>query len=332
MRSKQEDLILSVWHKCHGSPKLVSQATGISERRVYRVREILAKKYNIILKTSPYFGVEGSWMHAHAYNPRVNKTIKGGALAVFNDAHYWPGRISLAHTALLIVLRMVKPLGVCANGDIFDGATISRHEPMGWQKLPTVIEELDTCKMRLGEIEQASPDSWKSFTIGNHDSRFDRRLATEISEFEDVPGMSLEHHIGERWPMSYSLMVNEDIDPVFVLHNIKGGMHAPFNNVKAAGCTVVTGHLHSQKTMPFTNLFRTFEGIDSGCLADVDDPAFAYGMDRPADHRSGFVIIEFDENGFALPADLCRIQYLKHVHRAIFRGKIICERDPKTPR
>ena len=67
---------------------------------------------------------------------------------------------------------------------------------MGWQKLPTVIEELDCVKQRLDEIKRASGPRCKTLmTVGNHDSRFDRRLATEVAQFEDVPGMRLSDHL-----------------------------------------------------------------------------------------------------------------------------------------
>ena len=324
------EAFIAAWNRCGGSPVAVSKLLGLTERSVHRRRAAIMDQYGIKLNTRVCTNSGGSeWKgEGYAYKPRTTITIRDGFVGAFSDCHYWPGHISLAHEALIKLEKILKPKALCANGDIFDGARISRHDPMGWQKLPTVIEELDTCKIRLSEIKRANPrkDCFYGFNMGNHDTRFDRRLATEVSEFEDVPGMSIGHHLGKEWEMSYSLLVNEETDPIFILHNIKGGMHAPFNNIKAAGCHVITGHLHSQKVMPFTNLFKTWEGIDAGCLACVNSPAFSYGMDRPADHRSGFVMVWIDENGFAYPADLCRVQYLKDKQRAIFRGEVVCER------
>jgi hypothetical protein len=262
---------------------------------------------------------------ARPYKARQAATIKDGTMIVFGDAHYWPGEPSLAHLALCLIAKRLQPRIIIANGDVFDGASISRHDPLGWQKLPRVIEELDTAKNRLEEIVRSAPKAQRFFTVGNHDSRFDRRLATEIAEFEDVPGMKLEDHL-KGWPMSYSVLINEDIDPVFVLHNIRGGLHAPRNNALAAGCTVINGHLHSQKAQPVRTLLNDWEGIDHGCLADVDHAAFSYRMDRPADWRSGFVVMTFDKEGRHLPAEFLRIQYLRDRSRAVFRGEIVLER------
>jgi hypothetical protein len=309
-------------------------ATGMSMQSVFRRRRMLERHTGVALKTVPRPGGHSSangygttnWqVEARPYKARQTATIKDGMLVVFGDAHYWPGEPSLAHQALCLLAKRLSPKIIIANGDIFDGATISRHDVLGWQKLPKVIEELDTAKHRLGEIARAAPKAQRFFTVGNHDSRFDRRLGTEIAEFEDVPGMKLEDHLKD-WPMSYSVLINEDIDPVFVVHNIRGGIHAPRNNVLAAGCTVITGHLHSQKAQPVSTLLSDWEGIDHGCLADRDHPAFSYRMDRPADWRSGFVIMTFDRAGRHLPAEFCRVQSLKGHARAIFRGEIVLER------
>lgn len=332
MPSYDRDEFIAAWKRFGGNARLISEALGIAQRNVLQRRANLANQGIVLhtIKGSPNRGNNGygrqDWgAESRPYRARQTATIKNGVMVVFSDAHYWPGEPSIAHQALIILLRKLNPRLLIANGDVFDGASISRHDVLGWQKLPTVIEELDAAKTRLAELERAAPKAQRFMTVGNHDSRFDRRLATEISEFEGVPGMRLEDHL-QGWPMSYSVLINEGIDPVFVVHNIRGGMHAPFNNAKATGCTVITGHLHSQKAQPVTTLLHDWEGIDAGCLADRDHAAFSYRMDRPADWRSGFVVMTFDEEGRHLPSEFCRIQWLKDRARAIFRGEIVLER------
>ena len=307
----------------------------MSVSSILRRRRQMERVSGISLRTVPRegsynagrngYGDHGWEVRARPYKARATATIKDGMLVVLGDCHYWPGEPSLAHQALVLIVKRLNPKIVIANGDVFDGATISRHDVLGWQKLPTVIQELDTAKNRLHEIERACPKAQRFFTVGNHDSRFDRRLGTEIAEFADVPGMKLEDHL-KGWPMSYSVLINEEIDPVFVVHNIRGGMYAPRNNALAAGCTVITGHLHSQKALPVTTLLNDWEGIDHGCLADRDHAAFSYRMDRPADWRSGFVVMTFDTQGRHLPAEFCRVQYLRDRSRAVFRGQVVIER------
>lgn len=271
----------------------------------------------------------------HAYAPLIHETIRDGYLCVFGDAHFWPGERSLAHEALCLVIKKIlgsKLKLLIANGDIADCATASRHEPLGWQKLPSIAEELDAVRLRLGQISASCRDgTTKRATVGNHDSRMDRYLATNAEQFQDVAGFSLQDHIRD-WPLSYAVLVNQDgPDPVFVVHSIRGGKYAPANNILVAGCTVVTGHLHSQKSMPLTQLLgRTIEGIDHGCLAELDGPHASYLMARPPDWRSGFVTIYFDADGRMFPSEFCRVQYFKGYSRAIFRNEVVCERKTEN--
>ena len=51
---------------------------------------------------------------------------------------------------------MLKPKVVIANGDIFDGAQISRHPRIGWDNKPTVLEELEACTSAMSEIEKTA--------------------------------------------------------------------------------------------------------------------------------------------------------------------------------
>lgn len=322
MKRISDQAFIAAWNRS-GSPSGTARILDLSLRCVYTRRAQLVSK-GIPLYTDTPKRTEYS-TGASAYKPRQLDTIKDGYLIVFSDAHYWPNKTSIAHEALVILTKQLKPQVLIANGDVFDGYNISRHEPMGWVKGPKVIEELDEVKKRLGELERASPKSRRYLTAGNHDTRFDRRLATEISQFEDVPGMKLQDHL-QNWPMSYTVLLNQDIDPVFVLHNIRGGWSAPRNNAVASGCTVITGHLHAQKAIPVTTLLKDWEGIDAGMLAETDGDQFSYTMDRPTDWRSGFAVMRFDKNGYRFPVEFARTQYFKNTKRVVFRGEVIIER------
>jgi hypothetical protein len=259
----------------------------------------------------------------------MNLDVLDGYAVFFGDAHYWPGEPSLAHQALVTLTKKLQPKLICANGDLFDGAGISRHEPLGFVKLPTVIQELDTVKTRLAEIERAAPKARRYFSPGNHDTRFDRKLATEVGEFAGVPGMRLEDHI-RGWEIAYVGVINEDSGyPVLVMHNYQGGIHAPYNNAVKSGSTIVTGHLHSQQRTAITNFFKTCYGVDHGVLADPDHESFSYTMGRPKNWRSGFAVIKFDKLGRHYPPELCEVQVYKNYKRAVFRGEVILEQKIK---
>jgi hypothetical protein len=328
MQKLSDAEFISAWRQCNGSPRAVMKLTGMKQRSVFDRRAALNRK-GIKLMTDPAPGKQGApygWqVPDRPFSDRIDFTVLDGYAFFFGDAHYWPGEPSLAHQALLILLKRLKPKLVCANGDLFDGAGISRHDPLGWHKTPSVIDELNIVKQRMGEIERAAPAAERYFSPGNHDTRFDRRLATEISEFAGVPGMRLEDHLKE-WKWAYVGVINEHTAvPVLVMHNFRGGVHAPWNNVLHAGTTIVTGHLHSQDRKGHTTYFKTAYGLDHGMLADPDHAAFSYTMGRPKNWRSGFAVIGFDSQGRHLPPEFLEVQFYKGLKRAVFRGEVIVE-------
>jgi hypothetical protein len=249
---------------------------------------------------------------------RRHVTLVDACVIVFSDAHYWPGKPSTAHRALIKFCKKLKPSLVIANGDVLDAASISRHPPIGWNKLPSVKEELDVCKERLGEIVKAAPKASRFWPLGNHDGRWECKLAQVAPEFKDVHGVSLADHFPD-WNPCWSLHINND---VIVKHRYKGGVHAPFNNSVAASVSMVTGHLHSQKVIPYSNdRLGTVYGVDTGCLADTHHDCFQdYLEDSPARNwRSGFCVLTF-RNGCLLYPELVTVWDETHVQ---FRGELI---------
>ncbi len=332
MLKVRDEEFIKVWQSV-GSPTAVAKHFGMALQSVLARRKRLQRLKGVTLATVAAPGYQArqsphGWDRpmAHAVPPRAEETVANGTVLVFSDAHYWPGIVTLAHEALCKLARALAPKLIIGNGDLFDGANISRHDPLGWQKLPTVIEELDAVKTRLAEIRRSAPRAKTRMTAGNHDTRFDRRLATDVGQFEDVPGMRLSDHLTD-WPMSYSVMLNDALgEPVMVRHAMRGGIHAVYNNTLHAGVSIVTGHLHAQLCRPFTDYRGTRYGVDCGTLADTNGPQFSYTMDGPVNWRSGFAVLTFDGEGRLLPPELCEVQRIGKAQRAIFRGEIVCER------
>lgn len=288
---------------------------GISARNVHSRRRNLEKKHQ--RKISPPLSHQHKNVPVYIEHPqRVKIPVTDGVVIVASDCHYWPNRISTAHRALVHFCAELKPNVVVMNGDVLDGATISRHPPIGWEGRPTLIDEIETCKTRLDEIERVTRGADHIWTLGNHDARFETRLATVAPEYARVHGVHLKDHF-PIWKPAWSCWINDDL---VIKHRWKGGMHATRNNALNAGKSMVTGHLHSQKVAPLTDYNGTRWGVDTGCIVDPYGPeSVHYTEDSPVDWRSGFAVFTFYKGRLLMP-ELVTVFDKSAVE---FRGKVI---------
>ena len=319
----RRERFIRAWHESGGSPLQTSKILGVGVRNVFKMREALADA-GVVLETVG--GTNPSaWRAAGPKWPKRREiTIKDRCILVGSDAHFWPGIITTAWRAFCKLGKSLDTEYVVLNGDTLDGATISRYDPIAWEQRPTLAQEVEAVTDRLAEIERAAPNAKRLKTAGNHDTRFDRRLAMKVPEFRDLPGTSLQD-LMPGWKMSWSIMVNEAASPLMIKHALRGGIHAIWNNTLHAGISICTGHLHAQLIRPFTDYRGTRYGIDSGTLADIDGPQFEYTLDNPVNWRSGFAVLTFDKKGRLQPPELCEVQTHGKDQAAFFRGKIISE-------
>ena len=291
-------------------PADAARALGVSIRSVLARRRRLEAAYGIILQPP---GVRSA--HADAYPKRVPYEIETGVILIGSDAHYWPGDATTAHRGFVKIIEELAPKLVILNGDVHDGASTSRHDRIGWDKPPTLREELDAVEERVTEIEDAAKKAKRLWTLGNHDMRFENKLANQAPQFQDVRGFSLREQF-PRWDFALSMWINKDI---VVKHRFKGGIHATHNNTLWSGKTMVTGHLHSLKVTPFDDYNGTRYGVDTGTLAEPHGPHADYVEDNPLNHRSGFAVLTFHKGRLLMP-ELCAVVDKDHVQ---FRGQLI---------
>ena len=199
------------------------------------------------------------------------------------------------------------------NGDVLDGASISRHSPLQWESNPTLIEEIEACQERLHEICMAAPKARKVWTLGNHDARYESRLAAVAPEFASIKGVHLKDHF-PLWEPCWSIWLN---DAVVVKHRWKGGVHATHNNAINSGKSMVTGHLHSLKVTPYSDYNGTRFGVDTGTLAEPYGEQFQYAEDNPVNWRSGFALLTFENYELRWP----EVVHVVGDGVAEFRGK-----------
>lgn len=295
-----EEVFISLWRE-FGSAAEIARVLGVTERKVHERRRRVEEKLHIKLMgfshKSPDFQVT-----LPANGVRVKVDIEDGIIIVGSDAHYWPGIISTAHRAFVVAVKELNPKMVIMNGDAFDGSNISRHPRTGWEARPSVKQELEACRDRIGEIEAVAKNAKLHWTWGNHDIRWNSKLSSQVSEFEGIHGMNLADHFS-RWKFSTSVMVNNHTQ---IKHRNYNGIHAAYNAVVKTGMSTVNGHLHSLKVTPWTDLTGTRYGVDTGSLADVWGAQFEYTEDGTRNHRSGFAVLTFRE-GKLLPPELVEV-------------------------
>lgn len=303
---------LDLWNKL-GSATEVSKAANIDLRSVHRRRKRIEEKYDVNLASSASNQLKIIFSNNGI---RTNVELDNGVVLVASDCHYWPGIISTAHRAFVKIIKQLKPQMVIMNGDVFDGASISRHPVSGWQSLPSVKQELEACQDRLKEVEKAAKGAALHWTWGNHDMRFNARLAAQVGDtWRGVEGMNLTDHF-PRWKFSTSVMINEN---TMIKHRYHNGIHAVYNNALKAGASIITGHLHSLKVTPWTDYGGTRYGVDTGTLSDINGDQFEYSEDNPKNHRSGFAVLTF-YNGRLMPPELVEVISEDEVY---FRGQVI---------
>lgn len=294
--------------------------TALAKQLEMNVTGIFRRRSNLEKKLGrPIVGPEhhNQTFRGEEHNGRLQANVADGIVLVGSDLHAWPGDDPPAYRAFLAFIRKLKPAVVVMNGDVIDGASISRHPPIGWEKQPKLIEELEAAQDMLNRIVLACPKATKLYwPLGNHDARFSTRLATVAPEYAKVHGVHLKDHFGERWQPCWSLWLNDD---VVVKHRYKGGIHAAHNATLWAGKTTVCGHLHSLKVTPFSDYAGHRFGVDTGCLARKSGPQFGYTEDNPLNWREGFVVLTFKDGRLLWP-EVCHVLSETEVE---WRGDIV---------
>ena len=300
---------LSAWQRL-ASPALVAEELGLDLRSIYKRRTNLEKKYGTIL---PAAGRDVSGRAAAKINLpkrgiRRLAEIENGTVIVFNDGHIWPGIYTLAMKKLVLLCRELKPKMVVCNGDIFDGAKISRHPPNGWEdraaRRPEPYEEIQAVAAFMNEIRGAAPKARHVWNLGNHDIRPAVYLATHAPLIEKVKGTALDDHV-TGWDVGWSLMINSH---TMIKHRWHGGVNALYQNVMKSGVSMITGHCHQGNVRRFTDYKGPRFACDPGTLMDIgpESPQVDYTEDSPVDWGQGFAVATF-RKGMLLRPDLCEI-------------------------
>lgn len=282
-----DEEFIAIWNDKQSGTK-VAEALGVTVRSVMRRRRQLEKVHGLRF---PVTTEQKQYNTAKIDQKAVaSLQIENGQVLIGSDIHLWPEELTTAQRAFLKFAKMLKPAAIIVNGDVFDGAAISRFPSIGWEKKPSVLQELEVVKDYLDKLLKASPNSKRFWPAGNHDLRLESRLAAVAPEFAGMKGIHLKDHV-PGWHPCWRVDINDD---VVVKHRLANGLHAVYNNTLKSGKTMITGHLHSLKVTPWTDYQGTRYGVDSGTLAEPNGPQFINYLEAgPTNWRSGFVVLTF---------------------------------------
>lgn len=313
-----DDQFIKVWKANNGNTVDVQKAFGVGLRAVYAKRRAVEKRHGLVL-AAERSGVDTVIRHHKA---RINITVEDGVLPIAGDLHIWPGERTTVQRAYVELIKRLQPKFVILIGDVFDGARISRHPRIGFlENRPSVREELKAVGEYLTQLEEAAPKGARLiWCLGNHDARYESYLAQNASEMEGVDGMHLKDRF-PRWLPCWAVHINEGAPGhTAVKHRYHNGIHAAYNNTLKGGINFVTGHLHQLTASKWTDYRGTRYGVDTGVMADVDDPQFInYREDNPANWSSGFAVVSFKQGRMMRPEFVQKWEEDK----VEFRGEII---------
>jgi hypothetical protein len=324
-----DDDLIAAWHRHAGHTSEIAKDLGIGVRLLYRRRRVIEAKTGKKLEAGGYNVSNpppgGLLPPGFGYRPEIIINGFTGIAVVFGDCHYWPGiGPTVAHRALVRVCEEIKPNLIIANGDIFDGARVSRHARNGWEFQPKMVDELEEVKTRLGEVREVAFRARLVRTIGNHDQRFDSYLSRSASEAEGLLGTRLSDHL-PAWEEAMMVRINGH---TVVKHRFRGGMHAAFNNTLHGGVNMITSHTHFCEVKPWGDYNGRRYGAQVGCVADVRGPQFTYAESNPSAQCSGFGVLPFTSAGMLLHPELCEVRD----GAAWFRGKPVATDAPEPKR
>jgi hypothetical protein len=242
--------------------------------------------------------------------------LEKGRVIIFSDAHF-TDTTTTAFKALLKFIEHFKPKAIICNGDAFDGAVLSRFPKINYERQPSVLDELNYCKTHLEAIEKVRPAGCRLiWPMGNHDLRYESFLVSRASEFSGVDGFSLKYHF-PNWETCWSFWINDD---TVIKHRHKGGRYAGYNNVQASFCNIFTGHTHVLTCSPISTFDqKTYWGVQTGTLADINSETFGYVEDSAKDWRQGFILASWDRGQLLMP----EMVMTYGEDEVMFRGEIL---------
>jgi hypothetical protein len=147
------DEFVALLYEHNGSAYAMAKAVGMSHRVVANRRAFIERELDIVL---PRGRVE-TWK-SQAHRTIIKLGIDNATILMGSDLHVWPEVYGTAMAAFVDFNRRFKPDIVLLNGDGLDGAQISTHSRLGWDKRPSPAEEIEALVRLPRSTAQGQPE------------------------------------------------------------------------------------------------------------------------------------------------------------------------------
>ena len=246
---------------------------------VRRLRGQLGEQNRSNRKDKTYYKSEGSRnpfklpeSHADSYEPFE---IKQSKVLILSDLHF-PYQHNEGIT-LALKYGLEKDVNcILINGDLFDFATISRHE-RDWRSR-TVFDEFESVKTFLKGLRDAFPSAKIIYKLGNHDERFEKYLYAKAPEIFDCVDFKLEIllKLGELRIEIVKDKLPIHIGKLTVLHGHElaggsGGVNPARGAFVKTLSNILIGHFHKTSNHVETTMHGDVISVHSqGCLCGMN--------------------------------------------------------------
>lgn len=290
-----DEVFIETWRRLQ-SPTLIAKELGYSAVRAMQGRRRqIEKQYGIVL---PVTDKRPKYNTAEIDSERAvfATTVSDGQVIVGSDIHIRPGYRTTMQRAFIHFAKSRKLLpnlvGCILNGDVLDFPKISRHPSIGWERHPTPASEIEAAGDWAGELVKARQWKFRAWAAGNHDLRWESRIAALLPELAGVKGAHLKDWFPE-WTPCWRVDINSD---VVIKHRGQGGEHADWNNVMKAGKTIITGHDHRANVTAYRDYRGVRWGVRCGYMGESPlDPQFVHYMEASETSAwiPAFVVLTF---------------------------------------
>ena len=246
---------------------------------VRRLRGQLGEQNRSHRKDKTYYKSEGSRnpfklpeSHADSYEPFE---IKQSKVLILSDLHF-PYQHNEGITLALKYGLENDVNCILINGDLFDFATISRHE-RDWRSR-TVFDEFESVKTFLKGLRDAFPSAKIIYKLGNHDERFEKYLYAKAPEIFDCVDFKLEIllKLGELRIEIVKDKLPIHIGKLTVLHGHElaggsGGVNPARGAFVKTLSNILIGHFHKTSNHVETTMHGDVISVHSqGCLCGMN--------------------------------------------------------------